>query len=55
MSPRESIAHYRIVSKLGEVGMRAGYRVTDTKLKREVALKGLPEAFAAGGRQVKCR
>ena len=47
MSPRESIAHYRIVSKLDEVGMWPGYRVTDTKLKREVAIKGLPEAFAA--------
>jgi len=46
MSPQESIAHYRIASKLGEGGMGAVYRATDTKLNRDVAIKVLPEAFA---------
>ena len=47
MSPQESIAHYRIISKLGEGGMGAVYRAVDTKLHRDVAVKVLPEAFAA--------
>ena len=42
----ESIAHYQITSKLGQGGMGAVYRATDTKLDREVAIKVLPESFA---------
>jgi serine/threonine protein kinase len=43
----ETIAHYRIGAKIGAGGMGEVYRARDTKLKRDVALKVLPEAFAA--------
>jgi Tol biopolymer transport system component len=47
LTPGSRLGAYEIVGLLGAGGMGEVYRATDTNLKRSVAIKILPEAFAA--------
>ena len=46
LGPGTRLGPYEIVSPIGAGGMGEVYRARDTRLKREVALKILPESFA---------
>jgi serine/threonine-protein kinase len=47
LAPGTRIGPYEIAAQLGVGGMGEVYRATDTNLKRQVAIKVLPEAVAA--------
>jgi Tol biopolymer transport system component len=42
----DKLGHYEILASIGAGGMGEVYRARDSKLKREVAIKVLPEGFA---------
>jgi eukaryotic-like serine/threonine-protein kinase len=47
LTPGTRLGSYEIIGAIGAGGMGEVYRARDTKLNRDVALKILPEAFAA--------
>ena len=42
---KRALGSHEVTTKIGEGGMGEVYRVRDTKLDRDVALKVLPQAF----------
>ena len=43
----QQLLHYRLTKKIGEGGMGVVWKAVDTTLDREVAIKVLPDGFAA--------
>ena len=47
VEPGQTLAHYRIERQIGQGGMGEVYRAHDPRLRRDVAIKVLPETFAS--------
>ena len=52
LSPGARLGPYEIIAAIGAGGMGEVYRARDTKLDRDVAIKVLPELFAADPERV---
>jgi serine/threonine protein kinase len=46
LTPGTRLGPYEIAAQIGQGGMGEVYRAMDTNLRRDVAIKVLPEAFA---------
>ena len=47
LTPGTRVGAYEVTAQIGEGGMGQVYRATDTRLKRQVAIKILPPSLAA--------
>jgi serine/threonine protein kinase len=50
LSPGTRFGHYEIAALIGVGGMGEVYRALDTELRREVAIKVLPDELERAGR-----